>query len=405
MSPPLLGLAGRFRRNPIPFLQSTAAKYGDVSHFRVGLRHVYFLNRPDLIEEVLVTHEGNFTDNRMLGQGRVWRPVLGPESVAEYAEVVVDCGKRARTRWQSGQTIDVSAEMMRLTLEIACTALFGNDIDDNSQGVGRALRHWIEAIQPADVAGYLLSLLVRRATRAKRYISQCIQERIAQGGDSPGDLLPVVFPAADWSRRLSGKRVRERALSCLVSWYETTAAALTWALYLLSEHPEADQQMRQEIASVTGERLPGFEDVEKLGYTRRVFAETLRLYPPVWTLGRQSKSFMRLYNYAVPPGSVCVMSPYVMQRHPRFWPNPERFEPDRFAPEQAGLRPKFACFPFGGGARKCAGEGVAMMEGVLLLATLAQSWRFDMVSDQRVDLQLSPTLRPKYGMRMTCIES
>jgi cytochrome P450 len=199
---------------------------------------------------------------------------------------------------------------------------------------------------------------------------------------------------------MTDRQVRDHALTFMLAGHETTATALAWTWYLLDRNPEADARMRAEIDAVLGGRLPGYEDVARLEYTGRVFAEALRLYPPVWAIGRKSRNTMRLYNYHVMRGSICILSPYVTHRHPRLWPDPERFDPDRFLPEAVASRPRFAYFPFGGGTRTCIGDRFATMEGVLLLASIAQRWRLRLSAGQQVAIEPLITLRAREGIKM-----
>jgi cytochrome P450 len=199
---------------------------------------------------------------------------------------------------------------------------------------------------------------------------------------------------------MTDKQVRDEALTLFLAGHETTATALTWTWYLLSQNPRADEKMRSEIRSVLRDRLPGYNDLPKLRYTEMVLAESLRLYPPAWAIGREVKSSTRIYNYEVPKGAICLMSPYVMHRNPRYFPDPDRFDPDRFTQEAKQNRPKFAYFPFGGGPRTCIGERFAWMEGVLLLATIAQRWRFNLVPNQVIEPHPQITLRTLHGVKM-----
>lgn len=229
-----------------------------------------------------------------------------------------------------------------------------------------------------------------------------IEERRASGEDK-GDLLSMLLLAQDTEgdgTGMSDMQLRDEALTIFLAGHETTANALTWTWYLLSQNPEVEARMHAEVDSI-GDRLPTYEDMTALPYTRMVLAESMRLYPPAWGIGRRAMESFDAWGFSVPANSVVLMSQYVMHRDARFFPDPERFDPDRWSPEAQAARPKFAYFPFGGGNRVCIGEQFAWMEGVLLLATLAQRWRMRLVDGHPVELKPLITLRPKYGMKMT----
>jgi cytochrome P450 len=313
-----------------------------------------------------------------------------------------------RSRWRHGETLDIAAEMMRLTLAVVGRTLFGKDVEEDAEHVGAALTDVIATfgvmLTPgADLWRHLPLPVMRRAKRAQHFlnewISRIVADRRANPGDR-GDLLSMMLSAEADNARMTDKQVRDHSLTFLLAGHETTATALAWTWYLLDQNPEADAKMRAEIGDVLGGRLPAYEDVAKLAYTGRVFAEALRLYPPAWAIGRKSRNSMRLFNYLMPGGSICILSPYVTHRHPRLWPDPERFDPERFQTEAIALRPRFAYFPFGGGVRTCIGERFAMMEGVLLLASIAQRWRLRLADPQSVAIEPLITLRPRGGIKM-----
>jgi cytochrome P450 len=200
---------------------------------------------------------------------------------------------------------------------------------------------------------------------------------------------------------MTDQQLRDEVMTIFLAGYETTANALTWTWYLLSQNPEAELRMHEEIAAVLGGRDATIEDVPKLRYTRIVAAESMRLYPPAWAMGRRAVRDFPLGDYFLPAKTSVFMSQYVMHRNPKYFPDPLRFDPERFSPEQESQRPRFAYFPFGGGARQCIGESFAWMELVLVLATIAQKWRLRLVPGHPVEPQPLITLRPRYGMKMT----
>jgi cytochrome P450 len=253
--------------------------------------------------------------------------------------------------------------------------------------------------------------------RLDAQVYRMIAERRASNEDR-GDLLSMLMAArdegegtADAGRKasspqtgMSDRQLRDEVITIFLSGYETVANALTWTWYLLSENPAAAERMQREIDDALQGRLPTLDDLPRLRYTEMVFAESMRLYPPAWAMGRQSTQIVELGPYRLPAGTYFFFSQYILQRSEEFYPEPLRFDPERFTPEQKAVRPRFAYFPFGGGSRQCIGEAFAWMEGVLILATLAQRWSFHMVPGQAVDVQPKITLRPKYPIRMTAKE-
>jgi cytochrome P450 len=229
-----------------------------------------------------------------------------------------------------------------------------------------------------------------------------IEDRRRSGQDR-GDLLSMLLLARDEEGdggRMSDVQLRDEVMTLFLAGHETTANALSWTWYLLASNPEVEARFHQEVDTVLGGRRPAFEDLPQLRYAEMVLAESMRLYPPAWGLGRRSLLDQALGGVAIPADSLVLMSPYLVQRDPRFFPDPLRFDPLRFTPEAKAARPKFAYFPFGGGARQCIGEPFAWMEGVLILATLAQRWRFRLEGGETVVPQALITLRPRHGVRV-----
>lgn len=426
---PLLGELPAFRRDPARFLLGLSREYGDLSFFRIGLQRIYLLNRPDLIEEVLVSGQGNFIKTRMLqraktllGEGlltsegalhhrqrRLASPAFYRDRLAAYAAVMVDCARQAPSAWENGRELDVPAEMMRLTLAIVGLTLFGIDIEEDAAGVGRALTDVIAAydillLPFAEAIRHLPFGRMRKAKTAQRVLDAKIYRIIAERRTAVsrgGDLLSTLLQASeDPDDAMTDTQVRDEAMTLMLAGHETTANALTWTWYLLSQSPVEEARLREEWREVLGGRDPAFADLPKLPCTERVVAESLRLYPPAWVIGRMAVRQVRLFNHLIPPGAICLLSPYVMHRTARYWPDPERFDPDRFIPERRSKRPKFAYFPFGGGPRVCIGERFAQTEAILLLAAIGQKWRFRLAEGQRIEIHPQVTLRPRYGLKM-----
>lgn len=420
-----------YRRNPLEFFQNLAKHYGDISLFRIGPQQAFFLNHPDLIKDLLVTNHANFEKGlvlkrakRLLGEGlltsegdfhrrqrRLSQPAFHRQRVASYADVMVDYALRASERWRDGQTVDLSEEMMRLTLGIVGKTLFDADVESESGEVGVAMTTVMELFDTLTIPFFeVLSKLplpqLRRFDAARTRLDQIIFKMVADRrnrGIDRGDLLSMLLLAQDDEEdgaTMSDEQLRDELMTIFLAGHETTANALTWTWYLLSQHPEIESKLHQEIDSVVGSRRPTESDVAQLRFTEMVLSESMRLYPPAWGIGRLAKVDCEIGGYFVPRKSVVVVSQYVMHRDERYYQNPLAFDPQRWIPELRDTRPTFSYFPFGGGPRRCIGEGFAWMEGILLLAILAQRWQFRLVAHHPVALKPVVTLRPKYGMKM-----
>lgn len=427
---PLIGLYPEFRRQPAEFLLNVAREYGDIAYFKIGQQHMYLLNRPDFIQDVLVTYSGNFMKSRMLqrakvllGEGlltsegefhirqrRLAQPAFYRDRLVSYAATMSASAREIADRWRPGETRDMAEEMMRITLAIVGRTLFSKDVEKDAKDIGQALTDVLGTfgtmMLPFNNLVRLLPLpKLRRAKQAQQFLDRTIYSMIAErraSGADHGDLLSMLLLAMDeeGSGGMTDKQVRDEALTLFLAGHETTATALTWTFYLLSQHPDIEEKVRRELQDKLGNQLPGYADLPNLPYTEKVFAESLRLYPPAWALGRMVLNDTRIFNYEVPRDAICILSPFVMHRHPRYHPDPERFDPERFTPEAKQERPKFAYFPFGGGTRVCIGERFAWMEGVLVLATVMQRWRFSLAPGQIIEPHPQITLRTRNGVRM-----
>ena len=430
---PLLGGLINPGRDPLAFLTRLARTYGDVVRFRLGSERVFFVNHPQYIRDVLVTHDRNFTKSRglerakkLLGEGlltsegaahmrqrRLLQPAFHRERIAGYASVMVEHADRMRQRWMPGATLDVSREMMRLTLSIVGKTLFDSDVESKADEVGAAVTRVLETFWltllpfPDFIENLPLPLLRRaRAGRAKldRLIYELIAERRASGRDH-GDLLSMLLMAQDeeGGGGLTDRQVRDEAMTLILAGHETTANALAWTWYLVSQAPEVEARLHDEIDRVLQGRLPGAADTGALPYVDTVVTESMRLYPPAWVVGRRAVADYAIGEFVAPARSILFMSPYVIQRDARFYADSDRFLPERWTPEFKAALPKFAYFPFGGGPRQCIGEPFARMELVLLVATIAQRWSLRLVPEHPVVPYPLITLRPRHGIKMTAI--
>jgi cytochrome P450 len=430
-NPPFVGHLRAFRSNPLAFLIKAAREHGDLVYFRVARQHMYLVNHTDYVREILVTNQSNFLKSRalqrakvLLGEGlltsegqhhlrqrRLVQPAFHRERLAGYAAAMSETAVRVRQRWQAGSSMDVSVEMAKLTLSVVAKTLFSADVESEASEIGEAMTAALEMFQllvmPFSELLVKLPLpSVRRFQKGRALLDSTIyslvRERRASGRDT-GDLLSMLLFAQDEEKDGAGmtdEQVRDEALTLFLAGHETTANALTWTWYLLSQHPEVERRLHAELDTVLQGRVPELADVPQLRYAEMILAEALRLYPPAWAIGRMAKQPFSLGDIEIPANSICILSPYLMHRDARWFPDPEKFDPERWTPEAREARPKFAYFPFGGGARVCIGERFAWMEGVIVMAAIAQKWRLRLVPGQTVEPLPLITLRVKNGLRM-----
>ncbi len=425
----------RMQRGRLEFFVKLAQDYGDIAYFKIGKQGIYFVNHPDYIKDVLVTNSKNFKKGRglerarrMLGDGlltsegenwmrqrRLAQPAFHRKRISSYAVVMVEYAERTSEGWQDGTTVDMSQEMSRLTLAIVGKTLFDADVENEAAEIGEALTAAMElfnglAMLPfSEIIEKLPLPSVRRFKKARTRLDETVYRMINErrvSGEDRGDLLSMLLLSHDDEGdggSMNDLQLRDEAMTIFLAGHETTANALTWTWYLLSQNPAAEAKMQAELEAVLGDRLPTYEDLPRLKYTEMVLSEAMRLYPPAHTMGRRAVGEYKIKDYVVPAGSIVLMSQYVMHQDPRYFPDPHKFEPERWTAEAQAQRPKFSYFPFGGGPRLCIGEPFAWMEGVLLLATLAQKWQPRLVPGHPVELQPFVTLRPKHGMQMRLV--
>ena len=422
-----------FRRDPLKFLTRAAREYGDIVHFRLGPQHAYLLNHPDLVKDVLVTRNDHFQkgralqrSKRLLGEGlltsegehhrrqrRLAQPAFHKKRIESYGAAMVEYAARASGRWQHGARVDVAHEMMQLTLAVVGKTLFDADVEAEADEVGEAMDQIMELFQLLllPFSEYVEKLPIpparkfeRARARLDRVIYRIIEER-RRGGADRGDLLSMLLLAQDEEGDLTGMtdaQLRDEVMTLFLAGHETTANALAWTWYLLALHPEVETKLHAELDEVLPEgKWPEVADLPRLRYTEMVLTEAMRLYPPAWAVGRLAVKDYAVGGYLLPAGSLILLSQYVTHRDARFFPDPLRFDPERWRPEARAAVPPYAYFPFGGGPRRCIGEGFAWMEGTLIIAALARRWRMRLVPDQQVVEHPRITLRPKHGIRMT----
>jgi cytochrome P450 len=423
-------------RDPLAFFTDLARTYGDIVAYRLGGEQLYFVNDPQQIKDILITHNRNFTKGRalqrtkrLLGEGlltsegathlrqrRLMQPAFHRERIAAYADTMVEYADRTRGAWRDGATLDVAQEVNRLTLSIVGKTLFDVDVQSQAAEVGVALTRvietfWMTMLPFSDLLEHLPVPKLRRARAARAQLDAIIYGMIAERRKSRrdhGDLLSMLLSAQDEEAEgaggaglMSDEQVRDEAMTIFLAGHETTANALTWTWYLLSTASDVEAKLHAEVDRALQGKLPGVTDIAALPFVERVVTESMRLYPPAWIIGRRAIAAYPLGPYVAPARSILVMSPFVVQRDARYYKEPERFDPDRWTPEFRAALPKFAYFPFGGGPRQCIGESFAWMELILLVATIAQQWQLRLVPGHPVVPQPLVTLRAKHGLRMT----
>jgi cytochrome P450 len=429
-------LVGQFR-DEIGLNLRLAREYGDIYRYTTGPFHVCVVNHPDAIERVLVGRNHDFKKDpfyeqmkRVLGEGlltsegefhkqqrRLVQPIFHHRLIDEYGASMVELAAEHRERWRDDETFDLHQDVMRLTLAIVGKTLFGTDLEGDAGDVGRALAAILGMMdQPVlfflvFLGGGLMDAIERLPLAPARRFRQAMEQldgiifrlidERRRAGATGRDLLSQLLAAQEAGSGMSDQHVRDEAITIFLAGHETTSVALTWTFYLLSRHQGVEEKLHAELDEVLGSRLPSVEDLPRLSYTRKVLSESMRLYPPAYGIGRQALSDVEIDGYLIPRDSSVLMSQFVVHRDPRWWPEPRRFDPDRWDPEEEAKRPRYSYFPFGGGSRICIGESFAWMEGILVLATLAQEWRLRLVPDHPIALDPKITLRPKHGMRMT----
>ena len=324
---------------------------------------------------------------------------------------MVEHADRTSRHWRDGDTFDMSHEMTRLTLGIVAKTLFDTDVESEADEIGEAMTCIIEMFNLlmypfAEMLEKLPLPQIRRYHRMHARLDSTIYRIIDErrrNGEDRGDLLSMLLLAQDEEDGggMSDRQVRDEALTLFLAGHETTANALSWCWYLLSEHPEVERKLFAELNDKLRGRLPTIDDVPHLPYTEMVVAESVRLYPPAWAIGRRALVAQNIGGYVVPADSIVLLSPFVTQRDARFFPDPARFDPDRWTPEAKQSRAQYSYFPFGGGPRRCIGESFAWAEAILVLATLASRWKARLVPGKKVQAKALITLRPKNGVHVT----
>lgn len=394
-----------------------------MARISVGWIPVVLAFHPDQVRQILVENHKSFIKSRgvrltnlILGNGlltaegathrrhrKLIQPAFQKRRIEAYAPDIRQCTSKTTSRWNDGQPLDLHLEMMRLALNVATRSLFNADVENDAPEVGQALDRAMADFNKV-VSNPLGRILVKlptpvglrfRAARRKldRIVYRIINERKRNPGDR-GDFLSILFSSSDEMGSMSEKQIRDEAMTIFLAGHETTANALTWSLYLISEHPDFALKLREELRGLPEIIEPSVE----LPLTRALFAESMRLYPPVWAIGREAIEDVTIGAHKFEKGTTFLLSPYVTHRHPDFWEHPEEFRPERWLDSrEVNSQPRFRYFPFGGGPRICIGEPFAWMEGVMVLAQILRRWRFEILEEPSINALV--TLRPANGLK------
>jgi cytochrome P450 len=408
--------------------------WGDVVHFAPLGRHTVLVGDPALAGEVMQDKEGVYEKDwvtrgltillghgLLTSEGALWKrqrkliaPSLTPKQIASYAETMARCAQTWVTRCNAREVRDIHADMTEVTLEIVVETLFGTTLSSGHDSVGSALDRLMSDFQvlvqtwrqffPRWVPFAARRRMNRTAKELDRILFGLIakkKEAAATSGVHGDDLLSRLLAARDEEGSgMSDQQLRDECITLFLAGHETTANALSFACLLLAENPAAANTLVAEVRQVLGDRMPGVDDLPRLPYTDAVVRETLRLRPPAHIFGREATKEQTLGNYRIPKGSTVLISPWALHHDARFFPEPDRFRPERWLDGSAKNAPKHAYLPFGGGVRVCIGNHFAMMEAVLVLATMARTFRFERVSNDPVALQAAVTLRPRNGLSL-----
>ena len=427
----LMGNADDLKKDPLGFLAKSHKEHGDCIAMRIGTFPMLFITDPDLIHEILVTKASSFTKDMAVkrnpeffgngllsSEGELWKrqrklasPAFSPKRLEEYSLVMAEHTAKRVNSWKDGQYLDINKEMMRLTLSIASKTLFDTELEENEefeQALHDAQKYLAERLD--DVILLILPDWVpfaanRHLHHAIQVIDKVVYKLIEERrGNTEGrhDLLSSLMAVQDDDgSKMSDKQIRDEVFTLFFAGHETTALTLTWTLYLLAQHPEVEAKLLEEIKSVLGDRQPVGHDTHSLHYARKVVMEAMRVIPPVWALGREACEDVNIGGYDVPKGTSVMISQWVNNKDERWFPNPEKFDPERWTTEFNEKLPKYAFFPFGGGPRTCIGNNFALMEAIILLVGVIRNYHLELDKNHKVEFQAGVTLKPKDGVKVT----
>jgi cytochrome P450 len=408
----------------------------DIIAQRILWQRLFVINEPDAIRHIVLDNAANYTKTEvgrrilepglgrglLTSEGETWRrhrrimaPAFDPRSIAGYGPIMTDVTEALLVKWDAlpaPREADVAAAMMQATLHIISRAMFSSDSDEIVDAVEAGVNLYQTKVRPSlpdllHLPQWLARLLAPFPTAGvfdefDRKVDRLLTERGRAPDAEPKDLLARLISArdAETGGGMTPKEVRDQVVTIFMAGHETTSQALSWTFYLLSQNSTAEAKLHDELTAVLAGRTPRYDDLAKLPYTRMVIEESMRLYPPAHTFGRQPIADDEVLGHRIPAGSEVLIMPWLLHRKPSLWENPDRFDPERFAPERAAARPRFAYIPFGAGPRICIGAAFAMAEAMLILATIAQRYRLWLKPGFPVEPQGLITLRPRYGLKM-----
>lgn len=428
----VMGVMREFNRDALGFIERVQREYGDIVWSRFLYVPALFLYHPNEIEYVLTTNAKNFRKamslrsnffQRLVGNGlltsegeewkrqrRLSNPAFHRERIVAYASTMVDYAERLVSDWRDGETRDMHRDMMRLTLEIVVRCLFSSDVSSDVDHVGAILAEMVKPFASQATLRWILNNRLptpehirfhRLARKIDKVVYRIIAERRASGKDE-GDLLSMLLAAHDEDGSgMNDQQLRDEIMTLFLAGHETTALTLAWSWYLLGTNPEAEAKFHEEVDLVLGDRPATFADLPKLKFTEQVLKESMRLYPPAYGLGREAINDCEIGGYHVPGGTQVFMFQWATQRDARFFAEPNEFRPERWTPEFESQLHKYAYFPFGAGPRVCIGAQFAMMEMILVMATIGKKFRLQLIPDQLVETYPAMSLRPKDGVTVT----
>jgi cytochrome P450 len=434
-----LGHLLRFRRAPIPTLFECWRECGDLTRVRLGAVSPHLVIHPDGVQHVLQSNAKNYDkqtrgfsklklalgEGLLTSEGALWRkqrravqPAFHKERLEGFAAVMTDATATMLDGWgRRTEPLDVADEMTGLTLDIIARTMFSAELGPDSKSLASMVtlsaRHINSRITSLtgmfDFWEKLPTPANRRFWAARRegdaLIHRVIERRRSGKTEPTSDLLSMLMESRDQEtgEGMSDQQLRDEVVTIFSAGHETTAQALTWTFYLLSTHPEAERRLRDEVRAALGDTPPTLADLPRLGYAGRVIKESMRLFPPAWAISRRAETDDHLGAHRIPARTFVLLVPYLTHRHPAFWENPEGFDPDRFLPERSKGQHRFAYVPFGAGARMCIGSNFALMEAQLVLASVVQRYRLDLLPGHPVELDALITLRSRHGMRMKAV--
>ena len=431
----VMGVMREFNRDTLGFIERCQREYGDVVRSRFLYVIAYFLYNPSDIEAMLTTNAKGFRKaqsmrspffHRLVGNGLVtsegdfWRrqrrlaqPAFHRQRISSYGDIMVQYANRAIDKWQHNEQRNLAKDMTRLTLEIVVKTLFNSDVSKDADHIGAMLSQIVKPFASQATLKWIADnrlptpdhfRYMNAAREIDKIVYRIIAERRASGFDE-GDLLSMLLQAQDEDgSHMSDAQLRDEVMTLFLAGHETTALALSWSWYLLATHPEAERKFHAELDQVLGGRAPDVSDLTQLAFTDMIAKEAMRLYPPAYAVGREAVEDTEIGGFRVPRGTQLFAFQWVTHRDPRFWERPNEFVPERWANGAMQALPKFAYFPFGGGPRQCIGNYFAMMEVVLLLATIGQRFRFSLLEEHPVEVLPVLSLRPKNGIKVRVAE-